>query len=193
MGRARRLSDTWIATLELLYACCEAGVMNSLWSHNGEGIGTTKRWSYSDGSSADASAGKIVASQKSNLVYRGSTTNFFDVVGNKIDLGVGDIVCMSARYLTSYDCGYIEDSFQEVCYESRCFWDQTLASSLEAQPGTSGGAIFTYPSSGNVYAVGIQTAVTEDPNGPNDLTVYSKIDNVQLELGAYTCKNPACN
>lgn len=171
-----------------LLSAGHCGVMGSAWTHHSVQYGTTHRRAYYDGSSADASAAKIVSSQKSNRVFR-TVSNYFSVTANADGGSVGDLICLSARYLSSYDCGYIEDNYYETTYEGRTFWDQTRATSIDGQGGQSGGAIFVLEGGFNVSAAGLMTATQQG----GTYIIYSKIDNVQAELGLNTCKNMACN
>jgi hypothetical protein len=171
-----------------LLSAGHCGVMGSAWTHGGTQYGTTQRRSYYDGSSADAAAAGIAAGQKSNLVYRGSPTTFFSVIGNDSGLAVGDVVCLSARTLTSYDCGYVDDNYIDVCYENRCFWDQSSVTHIDGAVGESGGAMFTLAGGNSIRAAGLMTAIAN----LGTIVYYSKIDNVQWELDLTTCKNSSC-
>lgn len=171
-----------------LLSAGHCGVMNSAWYHNSVNYATTTKRAYYDGSSADVSGGEIAAGQKSNQVFKGSTTAFFSVTSNAGGGSVGDLICLSARHLGSYDCGYIADNFIEVCYESRCFWDQTSATSIDGASGQSGGSIFVLGGGSNISAAGLMTAIS----GGGTTIYYSKIDNVEWEIGVATCRNASC-
>lgn len=170
------------------------GQLDSIWYHNNSQIGTIQKRTYSDGGFADAAGIKINAGQKSNLVFHGSLTAFFAVIGADNSTGVGDVFCLSARYVSSYDCGYVTDVSETVCNNDPaqgdpCIYDYTIADAIEAQGGSSGGAIFTPPASSNVYAKGIQSGIVV---GDPDKIYFTKIDNIEWQLGVSLCASAAC-
>ncbi len=110
------------------------------------------------------------------------------MIGNDSGLAVGDVVCLSARTLTSYDCGYVDDNYIDVCYENRCFWDQSSVTHIDGAVGESGGAMFTLAGGNSIRAAGLMTAIAN----LGTIVYYSKIDNVQWELDLTTCKNSSC-
>jgi hypothetical protein len=174
-----------------LMTAAHCGTLHTPMTHNSVEYGTIQRRSFADGGTVDASAARINATQKSNLVYRGAPSTFFNVIGKRVDFGPGDVVCLSGRSLTSYDCGHVVNNFVEACWEGRCFWDLTLVKNIEAVKGQSGGPMFTLPSNNNVYASGIMGAIADDPTLGRVL-FYSKIDNVEVELGVSICRNASC-
>ncbi len=169
------------------------GGIYSSWTHGGVSIGTIQKRSYNDGAYADAAGIAISASQKSNLVYRGSLTSFFNVNALYTSTGLNDVVCLSARGLSSYDCGWITNVSIDICYCDEpgepVFLDQVETTSIEAIGGASGGAVFTLPNGSNVSAAGLIVR----SNILDNLQYYSKIDNVQWELGVATCTNGSCS
>lgn len=51
--------------------------------------------------------------------------------------------------------------------------------------------MFTLAGGTSIRAAGLMTAITEEA-GLGRVTWYSKIDNVQWQLGVATCKNSSC-